>query len=219
MLSWLKIVLTLLQTQGLLWGSLAKVEGLTGAEIWVKHSYALKVISNMHMMWTVARGGILNLPDQGGMWCPWVCGRKGRIRLLGSPYSQHAVCGAQGQAGRRIGLCIALEHLNLPCPACKVSPCKPSHFHAPAQWASYTTLILSLGWHRASLAQDQALASPPVWTLHVLCRHCQQDGRGDFYWGLFSCHDDALSAILHKCPQFPSCQRVSRSKIRPNSCV
>lgn len=64
MLSWLEVVLTLLQTWGLLWGSLAKAKGLINAEIGVKHSYTLKAISYVQKVWNVARGGILSLPDQ-----------------------------------------------------------------------------------------------------------------------------------------------------------
>lgn len=52
MLSWLEVVLTLLQTWELLGGvSLPKAKGLTNAEIQsVKHSYTLKVISYIQMM-------------------------------------------------------------------------------------------------------------------------------------------------------------------------
>lgn len=49
-LSWLEFVLTLLQTQGLLWGSLGKAKGLTNAEILVQHSYILKVISYIQII-------------------------------------------------------------------------------------------------------------------------------------------------------------------------
>lgn len=213
---------------------LAKAKGLTNAEVQVKHSYRLKGISYIQMMWTVARRGILSLPDQektlwnlnmyrgywsdlyqlkaavvtpqkkATAWEQWsvlesAVGRGGRsssaCRAAGMVRA-----GAQGQARRWTVLDIASEHLNLPCSECKVSPCKPSPFHAPAHWAAYMSLIWSLEWHRATLAQDQALTSPPMWTFNVLCLHCQRDGHGGFYRGQFSYRDDVLSAILRKCP-------------------
>lgn len=180
---------------------LAKAKGLTNAEVQVKHSYTLKGISYVQMMWTVARRGILSLPDQektlwnlnmySGYWSDlyqlkaavvtpqkkataweqWsvlesAVGRGGRSSS--ARHTASMVPGrAQGQARRWTVLYIASEHLNLLCSECKVSSCKPSPFHAPAQWAAYMSLILSLEWHRATLAQDQALTSPPMWTFNV----------------------------------------------------
>lgn len=182
-----KLSLTCCKPGGCWGGSLPTAKGLTNAEIQsVKHSYTLKVISYIQMMWTVVRGGILSLPDQENTlwklntyrgyrsdlyqlktavitpqkkataWEQW--------SILGSgvgrgAHSSEARCtasgvrgGAQEQAQRQTVLYIASEHLNLPCSECKVSPCKPSPFHAPAQWAAYTSLILSPEWHRATLA-------------------------------------------------------------------
>lgn len=122
------------------------------------------------------------------------------------PCTASAVCeGAEGQAGTRAVLCIASEHLNLPCAESKFNPCKPFLFHAPAQWAAHTSLNLSLACWRATLVQDHALTSPPMWTFNVPCLRCQWNGHRDFYpghlatvmmsWELFCTSDYSSPAV------------------------
>lgn len=102
--------------------------------------------------------------------------------------------GAQGW-GRRIVLYIASEHLHLPCPTCKTSPCKPSPFHALAQWTESTIFHAVSGVAQIHTGSGSGPVNPSIWTL-MLCLLGQRDRHRDFYQGLFKYHDDALSTIL-----------------------